>query len=658
MAILIGLIVFLFCFIKIFLKQNNKKAIIKKYLSSKNASLIENSLDTESLYNRTHKANEKIKTLNIYSSDDSIIDVSSLTSKIIYENTTNENNGNVPYWKHQYVYSFNEINSATDKQKEFYYKFKKCFLNSEYLDLEENSNYSFVLMYDFLREYDNDIGKLENLFLLLGRYYPKTKSYCNTLLNKKKDERNRLKNITSQFNTSVFQSTYSPNYEEIYWKLGDKYKKRLSLNNEEVTLLNKLWNPNNNFCNIEFCLVEVLRFFLFTIKELNVLYLGQGSSLEMELLAVADVIAKKQFKYRKGSANYKYCIESSMNDIYNNIFKHCENIIREYFGHKRKINVELNYEIPLIKIEYETRIIVKLQTLLPSLISKITPPDDETEIELNSQNTTRWKIKFEELTTKHSSSPKNFVDSIIFLGNQNIENPSVENIFFEASKFIAKYDNESALILYIYYLYYDLVSTVFDNRQLTKTIQKSLFKTNEQLRDFEKIVSELIKSKDLENALKEASKIYEIKRKKIQLDTDSIKEVQKQHSGTVELLNEYLKDDYEDETITIKSQEINNDEIEIEITPKNENNNNSSYLSELSLNQIQIEALELFLKSNLVLLQSEIEVFAKLNGIFKNQLIESINDNCYDVLDDILIEEDDEYYAINLNYFQKITVSC
>ena len=273
-----------------------------------------------------------------------------------------------------------------------------------------------------------------------------------------------------------------------------------------------------------------------------------------------------------------------------------------------------------------------------------------------SQNTNRWKIKFEELTANYKNNLKEFIDSVVSLGKLNKKNPSVENIFFEASKFISKYDKESALSLYVHYLYHDLKSVTFDNKQLTKTIQKSLFKTNKQLHDFEIIVSELIKDKDLEKALKSVSKVYEIKRKKIQLDTDSIKEVQQQHSGTVELLNEYLKDDYEDENNSIKTEEINNEEIQIEITQKSNEIQHSPYLSDIAFKPIHITALELFSKSNFSVSESEFESFAKSQGVFKNQLIESINEICYDFFDDVLIEEEDEYYTINKNYFQSILV--
>ena len=168
------------------------------------------------------------------------------------------------------------------------------------------------------------------------------------------------------------------------------------------------------------------------------------------------------------------------------------------------------------------------------------------------------------------------------------------------------------------------------------------------------IVSELIKDKDLDKALKNVSKVYEVKRRKIQIDTASIKEVQQQHSGTVELLNEYLKDDFEDENNKIKSQEISNEEIKIEITQKSEVHQ-SAFVSELTFSEIHTSALELFSKSDFSVSQSELEAFAKSKGIFKNQLIESINDTCYECLDDVLIEEEDDYYTINTNYFQIIS---
>jgi hypothetical protein len=293
---------------------------------------------------------------------------------------------------------------------------------------------------------------------------------------------------------------------------------------------------------------------------------------------------------------------------------------------------------------------------LPDLIVNISSPDEATEIELNSQTTSRWKIIFNEIKTNFNGNSNDFKEAILKLGDLNKKNPSIESIFFEASKFIAKYDNELSLTLYIHYLYQDLKSATFDNKQLTKTIQKSLFKNNEQLKMFEQIVSQLIKDKDLIKALNNIPSIYEVKRKKIILDNSSIKEVQKQHSGTVELLNEYLRDDFEDENNSIVSREINDEEIKIEITKKNDEKQKSIFIDELDFNQIHITILEMFSKNNFSITQKEIELFAKSKGVFKNQIIENINEICFEILDDNLIEEDDEYYTIIPEYFQKILV--
>lgn len=589
--------------------------------------------------------------------DDSIIDVTDQSYRINSNSNLKKYSSGVPYWAHHYAYSYSEINSASSEQKKFYAIFKNSFLNGEYFDLEGNTNYAFILLFDLLIEFDNhkDISKLESQLKILGQCYPKTKSYGISFLIQKMEANGDTDGV-SRLRAEDRYSYQNYNTDYDYWRLGSKYKTKLKLNDEEVKLLNKLWYPSNNFCSVEYCCVEILKLYITVIEELKASYIAERTTIDVQFFAVADVIARKHFKYKNGSQNYKYCIERTTNEFYSHIFKHCENAVREYYGHKRKINTDTYYTTAEEKTEFETKIISKVSGLLPVLISKVSVPDEATDIELYSQNTNRWKIKFEVLTTRYNEKPKEFIDSIVALGKLNKKNPSIENIFFEASKFIAKYDKESALSLYVHYLFHDLKSATFDNKQLTKTIQKSLFKTNEQLHDFEIIVSELIKDKDLEKALKNVSKVYEVKRKKIQLNTTSIKEVQQQHSGTVELLNEYLKDDFEDENNSIKSQEINNEEIKIEITQKSEETSHSAFVSDLTFSPIHISALELFSKSNFSIPQSELEIFAKSKGIFKNQLIESINETCYDFLDDVLIEEEDDYYTISTNYFQRISV--
>ena len=627
------------------------------YPKESNKQYTEKKAEQQSLQDLRNTKVQVITSPNYNYDDPSIIDVTNQSYQIYSNTDLKKWNNGVPSWVHQYVYSYSEINGASSEQKNFYVIFKNSFLKGEYLDLEGNSNYAFILLFDLLIEYDShqDIVKLEKQLRILGQNYPKTKSYTISFLKQKKERQGNTGDNSRLWDYSRFSNQDQDSYYDD-WKLGNKYKVPLKLNDEEVNLLNKLWNPNNNFCGIEYCCKQILKLYLKVISELKNKYIEAESTIDIEFLAVADVIAKKHFKYRKGSQSYKYCIETTTNEFYSYIFKYCENAVREYYGHKRKISTDTYYTTVEAKAAFDNKIISKVIELLPTLISQVSLPDDATDIELYAQNTSRWKIKFDELTANYNEKPQEFIELIISLGKLNKNNPSIENIFFEASKFIAKYDKESALSLYIHYLYHDLKSVTFDNKQLTKTIQKSLFKTNEQLHDFEKIVSELITDKDLDKALANISKIYEIKRKKIQLNTAIIREVQQQHSGTVELLNEYLNDDFEDEENTVKSQEINSNEIKIEITQKNEEITHSVFLTELALKPIHITTLELFAKSNFAVPQSEIEVFAKSNGVFKNQLIESINDTCYEFLDDILIEEEEEdFYTINNIYFQRIS---
>lgn len=626
---------------------NNASSLSSENNSKEIGSVIQSLTDSKKL--------NTIEPVSDISEGDSIIDITDETYIIKTDTDLIKYMPGVPYWQHQYVYSFSELTNATPAQKQFYFYFKNSFLTGVYYDLEGNSNYCFILLFNLLDEYDGhkSMTLLEKNLDILGRYYPKTKSYAESFLRTKKNV--KINNTDASGFSGEERYSYHNSfidYDTFNWR--NKYKKSLNLSEGDITLLNKIWYPSNIFSNIEYCCKEIIKLYLATISKLQEAFKVDGTTLEDELFSIADLVARKHYRYRTGSQNYKYSIEPTTNELYNTVFKFCENCVRDVYGHKRKLNTMLKYSHDEVKTAFEEKIVLKLDTILPTLITSITPPDDATELELNTQNTVRWKSKFAEITTNFAGTAEAFVEAIIALGNANKNNPSVENIFFEASKFIAKQSKEAALKLYIYYLHYDLKSATFDNKQLTKTVQKSLFNTNEQLHSFEQIISELINDKNLDKALHAVSNVYAVKRKKIQLDRTTIKEVQQLHSGTVELLNEYLRDDFEDDNNTIKAEEINTEEIQIEITQKTETAHHSIYLPELSFTNDHISVLELFSKNSLSILQSEMEEFAKSKGIFKNQIIESINETCYETLDDVLIEEDDDYYTILPEYYNKI----
>jgi mRNA-degrading endonuclease HigB of HigAB toxin-antitoxin module len=591
-------------------------------------------------------------TVSTGSDDHSIIDVSGNSYKIPSQISSNV----VPYWPHFYVYSYQDLQRAAPEQKAFYQKLRSEFLKGENIDVQGNNNYAFILLFDLLNEFDKhkNVMVIEEQLKRVAENYPRTQPYCRQFLISRlrsMGDYQAIERINKEF-TYVYHPT---EYENFYYRLGDKYKAKLDLNKDQLFLVNKLWDPGNNFCSIEFCLLQSIKLYLLLAEKLNRDFADQNSSLEKELETISVIVASRQFNYKAGSYNYKYTVENTTNELYRLIFKHAENALRNHYGHKRKLTTDVFYHKDA-KQQWEENIVSKLISLIPEALQQTPAPDEATEIALNEQSTSRWKTVFEKIKLEDSDS-KSFLQKVVQLGELNKKNPSVENIFFEASKFIAKQNKDVSLILYIHYLFHDLKSATFDNKQLTKTIQKSLFKNNEELQEFEKIVSDLIRDKDLEKALKAVPQVYKPKRKRIKLDAAAITEVKEKHSATVDLLDDILNDEYEDELTSIKSEQINSEEVMMDIFQKTETPDRVIANNPYGLNGLQQELLEYFSKNSFALTNDEIEGFTKSRGVFKNQLIESINETCYDVFDDVLIEEEGDNYIISEQYYQRILIA-
>lgn len=587
------------------------------------------------------------------SDDESIIDVTDQSYKIDSTNNLIKYISGVPYWTQHYVYSYSELNGTSVEQKKFYNIFKINFLNGKYFDIEGNTNYAFILLFDLLNEYDSHkgISKLESQLKSLGQCYPKTKSYGISLLIKKMELDGYSADITRlREENSYSNQNNNSNYDYNYWQLGSKYKTKLNLKDEDVFILNSLIDTNNKFNSIEFCEIQLIRMVLDCINFIKEYYVKNPVSYNDKVKILANIEKTRSFRFSDNSIN-RYD-EQIINQC---IFKTCENAFRDYFKVGRKTDLSWYLHSEQSINFFNENILSVIKDYINQKVLEIGEIDFKSEIEINNYNRSRYKHKLNSLSEKFEKEKiLEYKQGIEELAKRNHGNPYIENIYYEASKFITKYDKVLALQFYIFYLHHDLQSTYFDNKPFNKTIQKSLFKTNEQLQDFEQIVAEFINDKNLEKALNAVSKIYEVKRKKIQLDRSTIKEVQQQHSGTVELLNEYLRDESEEGNSLFDSQEINSEEINLKIVQQNDKPRQSAFLSELSLHPNQISILEIFSKHNFSVPQIEIEEFVKSKGLFKNQIIESINEACYEVLDDVLIEDEEDYYTIIPESFQKI----
>jgi hypothetical protein len=583
--------------------------------------------------------------------DDSIIDITGQSTAIIYgrgDSGVVRYPPGVPAWKHQYIYSARELDAATSEQTDFYHHFKKCFLLHTALDLEGSTNYAFILLFDLLADFKShhELSKLEKQLLSLAVNYPKTRPYGLSMLSLAMEEAG---DVTGIERIRDFQQNPAGDYS---LKLGDKFRKKLLLKDREVELLNRIWYPDNNFCSMDFCLLETVKLYLLVIDALDHRYKKEGTVAAVEYNTLADFITMRKIGNAINDYNYKYTILSSLNDIYTLIFRYAENALREAYGHTRKLNTELHDKDTEIAELYEQKLLCKLRLLLPVWVLRVEQPDETTEIALFSRNTARWKTNFELITKEHGHDPDKFYQDIRELARLNRQNPSVEMIWFEAARFIAKQDKITSLRLYIQYIYQDLNSETFDNRKLNKTIQKSLFSNTTQLEEFEAIITELVMAKDLDKAIDAVTRLYQPKRKKITLDRNAISEISEKHSGTVDLLNRYL----EDETEVFITQPLPDEEIVIKINSPEPAAQVKIYVDTLAFTEVQLEILNLFRKANLTLPIVELEAFAKEHGVFKNQLVDRINELCYELLDDILIEEEEDNYIINEDYYQHILI--
>lgn len=421
---------------------------------------------------------------------------------------------------------------------------------------------------------------------------------------------------------------HEPEYLEDI-KLGKKYETRLNLSPDEIKWLNTFDCFRNAFNSIEGCEIAIVKLFLLTVKSLNKRLKKDESSLEQEVARIREKSLQSP-EYFIGYDN-TYIQQAAAAEAFYTIYKKAEAIVRTAWGHKRKISSEYtSYNTPA-KDQFNSKLGPLVDEIVTYLQPTIGETDEQIELELNAATTTRWKDRMDEITAAYSKDKT--VEELYRLGTQNLRNPARENIYYEAARFLAPYDKPETLKFYLHYIYHDLKSPKFDQKELNKSIQKKLFTDDSQLAEFLAVVNGLIKDQNLVKALMQVDKICQPKRRRIELDHDQIQMVTEAHSVTVETLNGYLQ---EEEVIFIP-------EPEKEPLPQ----------TAAPLNPLQIEFLKLF-PDDYQVSANDVEAFALGKGLFKNQLLDSINETCYEVLDDVLIEEDDDQYTINVNYYTQI----
>lgn len=588
-------------------------------------------------------------TPSMATNNESIIDITGQSISI--ESANNESIQNVsntvPYWGHSYIYNTSDLSYASEKVKKFYSKYKDEFSKGNFYDLEGSTNYSFTLMFDFLNEYQKhqDLSLLTQQMQNLITHYPETASYAQrNLINKAREADRTLKGQKQKVSIDDIITLFPDAYE---WTFVDKYARHLNLTKYECELLdffNSRWD--SFYSNFEFMKIKHVELFRNILSHLN--SDSQSKSFDEEAREIAKLfkIATNDRYYDYNSSRYggEMSLDDKLKEIYNCVFRLCKNILYSRYGFNSEVDVYFALE-SIGWRKHVTALVSKIEPIIKAKVEVLPPFTDEEEIIVNNSYTTRWRSFYKDITDSYDGNITNYLQQVERLAALNKENFGQTYLLFDASKFLTDKDNISALKMYIRYIEVFSTFSSDEEKPLPKYICKKLFKPKELQDEFESIINNFKKDKDRGKAFSSIDELYLPKRKKLNLDSSEIRKIAEQHSDTVKLLDEAMA---EEQTMPdVQTIEENSPIIMAEPIDSSLN---------ITLDSEQIQLLDIFVNNNYIMQKTEVEVFAKSKNLMPNRFIEKINEMCYDILDDVLIEEEDDNWIILEDYLKKILV--
>lgn len=287
------------------------------------------------------------------------------------------------------------------------------------------------------------------------------------------------------------------------------------------------------------------------------------------------------------------------------------------------------FRIPPVKTNLPTEYV----ELVRKKSEFIVPFNDKEENELFICDVRRWIREYEEIYRSFNANnhPDIFYEKMVRLCSlvKNISPEKIQDILHESYLFMAKHHRVISLKFYLHYL--NVKSDSEKHKQIGTRNMSKLFDSKEQKAKFSAICERFQKDGNLEKALSDVDVLYKVVRRKISLNVSSIKDAKTKHANVAKLLGTYLEDDPVQET-----------PVSIDVVKENVDNDNRN------------ELFDLFIANAFRLNQQEVHIFAQSKGVFKDRFIESINEQYYETLDDLLIEEEGEEYVLNEEYYLKV----
>lgn len=395
--------------------------------------------------------------------------------------------------------------------------------------------------------------------------------------------------------------------------------------------------------------------FLKILDILNDILKSNGSSLFQELnltrkhIKVLNEIRKSELtndnSYFRGTNDFY--IESS---YYYNILRFFYYVFTasiSFLKLRYNFNIKIDqvlYFLNHYKFEnYKQLIIDRIQ----AFIGIIPDPDDETEIILNGMNSSRWKIKFNQIKEIKN---RNHNDETLFNVNNLIEinrnNKSIKNIYYDCSKLLSDINLSLGLFYYSMYYYHTSKANIIP-KPIPKDIKKMLLKNgNDYLTKYEELLKNErnIKLKRQQKILlDDINNLFKKERKVIHIDKIKVNDAYEEHLRLKDKLDKILNSD---ELCDTKRNNYNDVTSGNYINKVEERN--------ILINKTQIELLHIFINNRNIIQENDLKIFANKYKLPHNYLVNSINELFYEKFEDNLINEKNSVFELNQEYYEEI----
>ncbi len=375
---------------------------------------------------------------------------------------------------------------------------------------------------------------------------------------------------------------------------SEKHILRLKLIGKDARLVHAVFKVSSyeGFHYFDFCMDEVIRLFL-------------------------DVV--KSTKTNKATRLY--------------LFDYCKYAVKDEY------NI---FPVPVNSVQYhklKANVPKALQDSVHRRIGSLPPLTEDMEIQLYARDALRWQRVLDKMTEEYrQGEEQQFYAEVIKIAALNESSEARQrNAYYKGYNFLAPKDKKLSLKLYVHYLHTGLKD--FKHKDIGKRNKQAFFDKDKE-RKFELICKKMRSNGDLDKALCSVDEMYAVKRRTIKLDETAIAEARNEHTDVVNILDRYLSDNDVDLPATNdKTGKISQSTLPVIDFPKVSDS----------------ELLQLFAENNLQLDMQDLSNFADQKGIFKNQLIDSINKKYYELLDDVLIEEGEGVYTIEKEYFRIVS---